>query len=104
MLLDCFENFAIRKRDAIYVLQQWVPIGKRLFMIQQMGAKKKKAHKEGTPRRLSHSLQQNCSLEKLLRSTIMELRMYKLNWYLDTYTWTSIQPLRKEGHGPRQYN
>ena len=48
-------------------------------MIQKMGAKKKKAHEEGTPCRLSHSLQQNCSLEKLLRITIMKLRMYKLN-------------------------
>ena len=50
-------------------------------MIQQMGAKKKKAHEEGTPCRLSHSLQQNCSLEKLMRST---MRMYNLTdiWIL----------------------
>ena len=40
MLLDCFENFAIIKRSVIYVLHQWVPIGNRLFIIQQMGAKR----------------------------------------------------------------
>ena len=32
--------------------------------------REKKAHEGGTPHRLSHSLQQSCSLEKLLRSTI----------------------------------
>ena len=68
MSLDCFENFAIIKRSVIYVLHQWVPIGNRLFIIQQTGAKRDARGRHDTQViSFSHRTE---ALEKLLRSTI----------------------------------
>ena len=76
MLLDCFENFAIRKRECHLCFASVSTNRQALIYNPRNGNKKEKAHEEGRPCRLSHSLQQNCSLEKLMRST---MRMYKLN-------------------------
>ena len=75
MLLDCFENFAIRKRECHLCFASVSTNRQALIYNPRNGDKKEKAHEEGTPCRLSHSLQQNCSLEKLMRST---MRMYNL--------------------------
>ena len=79
MLLDCFENFAIRKRECHLCFASVSTNRQVLIYNPRNGDKKEKAHEGGRPCRLSHSLQKNCSLEKLLRSAIMELRIYKLN-------------------------
>ena len=75
MLLDCFENFAIRKRECHLCFASVSTNRQALIYNPRNGNKKEKAHEEGRPCRLSHSLQQNCSLEKLMRST---MRMYNL--------------------------
>ena len=56
--------------------------------------REKKAHEGGTPHRLSHSLQQSCSLEKLLRSTITLKKKKKRK---ETTATTVNQRIGKKG-------